>query len=169
MATIYDVAKSAGVSPKTVSRVLNGDAPVNAKTREAVTKAIDLPGYGQLEVPQVFKHQGQWYCLFCTADEHFSQAQAKAIPGGPVTGNHYLIGDGPRGPWKIAPGAFLDGAQPCLRYAARILQTDDGLVILGFSHTRSDGTFGGVVMDPAPVVQHDNGLLKVERPSLAAE
>lgn len=36
MATIYDVARKAGVSPKTVSRVLNGDAPVNEKTRAAV-------------------------------------------------------------------------------------------------------------------------------------
>jgi LacI family transcriptional regulator len=40
MATIYDVARIAGVSPKTVSRVLNGDAPVNEKTREAVHAAM---------------------------------------------------------------------------------------------------------------------------------
>lgn len=40
MATIYDVASRAGVSPKTVSRVLNGDAPVNDKTREAVHAAM---------------------------------------------------------------------------------------------------------------------------------
>lgn len=40
VATIYDVAKAAGVSPKTVSRVLNGDAPVNEKTREAVHAAM---------------------------------------------------------------------------------------------------------------------------------
>ena len=43
MATIYDVAKLAGVSPKTVSRVLNSDAPVAKKTRDAVEKAmVDL-------------------------------------------------------------------------------------------------------------------------------
>ena len=41
MATIYDVAKRAGVSPKTVSRVLNGDAPVAKKTRDAVERAMD--------------------------------------------------------------------------------------------------------------------------------
>ena len=40
MATIYDVAKQAGVSPKTVSRVINGDAPVGPKTRDAVEAAI---------------------------------------------------------------------------------------------------------------------------------
>jgi len=45
MATIYDVAKAAGVSPKTVSRVLNGDAPVGAETRDAVEKAILELGY----------------------------------------------------------------------------------------------------------------------------
>ena len=45
MSTIYDVAKAANVSPKTVSRVLNGDAPVGKKTREAVEKAINDLGY----------------------------------------------------------------------------------------------------------------------------
>jgi LacI family transcriptional regulator len=45
MATIYDVAKSAGVSPKTVSRVLNGDAPVGRGTRESVEKAMLDLGY----------------------------------------------------------------------------------------------------------------------------
>ncbi|KAA9008140.1 LacI family DNA-binding transcriptional regulator [Histidinibacterium aquaticum] len=45
MATIYDVAKAAGVSPKTVSRVLNDDAPVGRTTREAVQDAISRLGY----------------------------------------------------------------------------------------------------------------------------
>lgn len=45
MATIYDVAKAAGVSPKTVSRVLNGDAPVNEKTRAAVHAAMGQLNY----------------------------------------------------------------------------------------------------------------------------
>ena len=45
MATIYDVARMAGVSPKTVSRVLNGDGPVNARTREVVEAVIGQLGY----------------------------------------------------------------------------------------------------------------------------
>lgn len=45
MATIYDVAKAAGVSPKTVSRVLNGDAPVNPATRKSVEDAMVSLGY----------------------------------------------------------------------------------------------------------------------------
>ena len=45
MATIYDVAKAAGVSPKTVSRVLNGDAPVKKETQDLVQRAIEQLGY----------------------------------------------------------------------------------------------------------------------------
>lgn len=45
MATIYDVAKHAGVSPKTVSRVINGDDKVTAKTQTKVEAAIAAFGY----------------------------------------------------------------------------------------------------------------------------
>ena len=45
MATIYDVAKVAGVSPKTVSRVINRDAPVSSATKDAVEAAIVQLGY----------------------------------------------------------------------------------------------------------------------------
>lgn len=45
MPTIYDVAKLAGVSPKTVSRVINNDVPVVEKTRKKVENAIAELGY----------------------------------------------------------------------------------------------------------------------------
>ncbi len=45
MPTIYDVARAVGVSPKTVSRVINGDAPVNTRTREAIEAAMGDLGY----------------------------------------------------------------------------------------------------------------------------
>jgi len=45
LATIYDVAKDAGVSPKTVSRVLNGDGPVGPGTREKVKLSMQRLGY----------------------------------------------------------------------------------------------------------------------------
>lgn len=126
-------------------------------------------GYGQLEVPQVFARNGRWYCLFCTSAEHFSNAQAAATPGGPVSGNHYLVAAGPRGPWSIAPGPFLDGAVPCRRYAARILQTGEEMVIMGFMDQDPDGQFGGYVMEPEPVVVDENGLLAIAQSRKAAE
>lgn len=45
MTTIADVAKLAGVSFKTVSRVINGDAPVGEETRKKVEAAIAELGY----------------------------------------------------------------------------------------------------------------------------
>ena len=44
-ATIHDVAKRAGVSVATVSRVVNGNYPVRASTREKVEEAIEALEY----------------------------------------------------------------------------------------------------------------------------
>jgi LacI family transcriptional regulator len=45
MATVLDVAKRAGVSPMTVSRVVNGSGPVSPKLRVRVEKALKETGY----------------------------------------------------------------------------------------------------------------------------
>ncbi|MEM3062908.1 MAG: LacI family DNA-binding transcriptional regulator [Nitrososphaerota archaeon] len=45
MPTIYDVAKRAGVSAMTVSRVINGKKDVKPETRDKVLKAIEELGY----------------------------------------------------------------------------------------------------------------------------
>lgn len=125
-------------------------------------------GYGQLEVPQVFEYGGQWYCLFCTAAHHFSIEQAAKTAGGPVTGNHYLIADNPRGPWRIGPD-FLDGALPCRRYAARIVRDGDRLLILGFADRPDGGDFVGHVMDPEEVIVGREGHLHIPSQQQAAE
>ena len=119
-------------------------------------------GYGQPEVPQVFHHGGHWYCLFCTSAHHWSNHTRAMNPQTPVTGTHYLMADHPRGPWRIPPGPFLDGANPCRRYAARILETDDGLVIMGFADS-GHATFLGHTMNPERVTQGPDGLLTVQQ------
>jgi beta-fructofuranosidase len=78
-----------------------------------------------------------------------------------VTGTHYMVADDPRGPWSVAPGRFLDGANPCRRYAARILDTGSGLVLLGFLHTDADGAFVGRIADPSPVAIDGDGWLRL--------
>lgn len=117
--------------------------------------------FGQMEVPQVFERGGRWYCLFCTSGRQYSKAYAASYPGSPVTGTHYLIGESPRGPWRVAPGAFLDGSTPCKRYAARIVEKNGALFLLGFLHDAPDGAFVGVVSDPDPVKIEADGLLRV--------
>ncbi|KQI68346.1 levansucrase [Loktanella sp. 3ANDIMAR09] len=112
--------------------------------------------FGQLEVPKVFDVDGRWFCLFSTAAEHFSAERAAMTR--PVTGSHYLIGDGPRGPWRLAPG-FLDGALPPNRYAASLLDTDQGLMLMGFADRPDGETFVGHIMDPVRVDVTPDGLL----------
>jgi beta-fructofuranosidase len=117
--------------------------------------------FGQMEVPQVFAHGARWYCLFCTSAEHWSEAYAAGYPGRPVSGTHYLVADDPRGPWTVAPGPFLDGADPCRRYAARILDTGAGLVLLGFAYHPDGAPFVGEITDPSPVRVDGDGWLHV--------
>ncbi len=118
--------------------------------------------FGQLEVPQVFEVGGRWYCLFCTFGHHWSENYRASDPGAPVNGTHYLVAEDPRGPWTVAPGPFLDGDDPCRRYAARIVDTGAGLVLLGFLHDGPDGQFIGEVSDPSPVTIDADGWLHVD-------
>ena len=84
-----------------------------------------------------------------------------SYPGTPVQGTHYLVADDPRGPWEVAPGPFLDGDPAVNRYAARIVETDDGLRLLGFLHNPGGGAFVGEIADPVPVTIDDDGWLKL--------
>ena len=129
---------------------------------------VFVGGFGQLEVPEVFQIGERWYCLFCTSAEHWSAAYRKSNPQTPVTGTHYLMANNPRGPWRVAPGAFFDGSLPCHRYAGRMLETDGGWVIIGFAD-KSRERFGGYILDPEPVVVDADGLLHVVPKSEAAE
>lgn len=123
--------------------------------------------FGQMEVPQVFERDGQWYCMFCTSAEHWSEAYKRFNRQSPVTGSHYLIADNPLGPWSVAPGPFLEGADPCRRYSGKIIAADDGLKVMGFIHTTPDAAFVGEVSDPIPVTITPGGLLAAH-PELAA-
>ncbi len=57
--------------------------------------------FEQLEVPQVFEHQGRWYCLFCTAKDHIEPMYCRKRMFASMKGTHYLIADHPRGKWKL--------------------------------------------------------------------
>ena len=121
---------------------------------------VFVGGFGQMEVPQVTEIDGRWYCLFCTSAEHWSSAYRAANPQTPVTGNHYLMADHPRGPWRIAPGPWFDGGLPCPRYAARMLETENGWVVIGFAD-QGRAAFGGYLLDPEPVSIDGAGLLHI--------
>ena len=153
-----------------------GDAEPNAGGAIGFATSLDLytwtiqppvfrgGAFGQMEVPQVFEHNGHWYCLFCTSWFQWSEAYKKFNPQSPVTGTHYLISDNARGPWKVAPGKFLDGAKPANRYSGKIIKKDGGLFTMGFIDT-PEGKFVGEVCDPIPVSVGADGLLAIIEPS----
>lgn len=124
--------------------------------------------FGQMEVPQVFEHQGRWYMLFCTSSHHWSEAYRAFNPQSPVTGTHYLMADHPLGPWQVAPGPFFEGAEPCRRYSGKIVKTAEGLATMGFIHTTPDQAFVGEVSDPIPVTVDAKGLLHAHPDRVAA-
>jgi beta-fructofuranosidase len=119
---------------------------------------VHVGGWGQLEVPQVFEHSGTWYCLFCMTSDHQSIDNI-SHNGCLGRGNHYLIGESPRGPWRLPAGAGLDTQAE--RYAARIVD-HNGLKILGFKDGEERGAFGGYIMDPQPVRRLADGTLTLE-------
>lgn len=120
---------------------------------------VFVGGFGHLEVPQIFEVGGRWYCLFCCGGNNWSREQIALSACPPMTGSHYLVGPGPRGPWRVAPGQFLDTGDPLNRYAARILD-DNGLKILGFARGGADH-FIGEITSPDPVEIDEDGWLHV--------
>jgi LacI family transcriptional regulator len=56
-ATIKDVAKRAGVSVKTVSRVLNQEKSVSADTRQRVQDAVESHGYTRHQTARELRTQ----------------------------------------------------------------------------------------------------------------
>ncbi|MFN3537236.1 MAG: LacI family DNA-binding transcriptional regulator, partial [Brevundimonas sp.] len=56
--TIHDVARHAGVSPMTVSRVMNAAPGVKDATREKVQKAVDALGYAPNAAARSLARQG---------------------------------------------------------------------------------------------------------------
>ena len=84
-----------------------------------------------------------------------------AALGPAVSGTHYLMAEHPRGPWRLAPGPFLDGGTFPDRYAARI--AGDPLRLIGFlNHDAPGGRFIGEISDPSTVEVTPDGLLRLK-------
>lgn len=119
--------------------------------------------FGHMEVPQIFKLEGRWYCLFCTATTAVADAPSPDAASTRVIGTHYLIADHPLGEWHLAPGEFLVGDPLGRLYAGRVARASDGsLQFMAFLKNDGEGRFVGELTDPMPVVVDNHGFLQVD-------
>lgn len=154
---MYFTARNASIEGKLDAGAI-GLATSNDLYNWTLEDPVFTGGFGELEVPQVFEWDGQWYCLFCTAGRFWNH-KARQIIGEPAqTGTHYLIADHPKGLWRIAAGPILDDE----RYAARIVEQNDKKYLLGFiMQDKNTGEFPGIISDPVMVLKGPNGQLSL--------
>ncbi len=115
-------------------------------------------GFGHLEVPQLVELDGRWFLLF-------SGPGTDGVPpgGGPEgIGTHYLVGDGPLGPFSWARHHVLLTDQRGTWYGGKLVTAPGGeLVMLAWRNLDQDGRFAGELSDPFPV-RVEGGHLRVD-------
>ena len=112
MATIHDVALRAGVSPKTISRVLNDQDSVTARTRERVRAAMKALDNRPNAVARHLRSNtapsmGVLLCDLTSGDQ--SRFHHAMLLASVETGRHLLLAlfDGPVPGWQDRLKAFV--------------------------------------------------------------
>lgn len=84
MASITDVARAAGVSPATVSRVLNGTRPVSAERVERVRRAVADLGYQPFSPARALRRQSTdvWAVIVADVQNPFFTSVVRGLEDG---------------------------------------------------------------------------------------
>ena len=117
-----------------------------------------------------FEIGSRWYCLFCTVRAALVRGLPALVPAG--AGHRQPLSDRPTiraDPGGSRRAGFLDGSLPCRRYAARMLETDSGWVIIGFADKRRRHVSAAICSIPSPSRWTSDGLLRVAAKAEAAE
>ncbi|MBY9066966.1 LacI family transcriptional regulator [Hyphomonas sp. WL0036] len=157
-ATIVDVAREAGVSFKTVSRVLNGEPNVRVETRTRVMEAVGRLGYRANQYARSLRAgQSRLIGVFYTnpSRNYLGEIQIGALQRGNAEGFSIAFEQlaEEEGGAAILPrgGAELAGAilTPPLTEDIVLMQSlaAAGTPFVRLSHTEADGETGRVTMD----------------------
>lgn len=156
-ATIVDVARDAGVSFKTVSRVLNGEPNVRGETRTRVMEAVARLGYRTNQHARSLRAgQSRLIGVFFAnlSRNYLGEIQIGALQRGNAEGFSIAFEHLPEGPaGSVLPrgGAELAGAVliPPLTEDASLMArlADAGTPFVRLSHTVAEGQVGQVTMD----------------------
>ncbi len=120
--TLHDVAREAGVSPSTVSRIVSGLTPVHPEKREAVERAIKALDYRPNLYARSFK-TGSTLTIGVVVQDIESPFYARAMKGieAGLLGSDYV---------PIVVSGLWDKTQELERVRALMARRIDGLIIL---------------------------------------
>jgi LacI family transcriptional regulator len=120
--TLHDVAREAGVSPSTVSRIVSGITPVHKEKREAVERAIKTLNYRPNLFARSFK-TGSTMTMGVVVQDIESPFYSRAMKGieAGLLGTDYV---------SIAVSGLRDKGQELERVCALMGRRIDGLIIL---------------------------------------
>lgn len=133
----------------------------HAKSRDLrsweVCPPVTTPGgFGQLEVPQLLRHDDTWFLVFCSDIETQDETRREQGEG---TGTYYAVGTGPLGPFDAADSVAIQADADGRTYAGRIVDRNgDGPAFLAWRRTGEDGRFVGEIADPISVRAVDASL-----------
>ena len=166
MPNIFDVAKAAGVSHQTVSRVLNGDPTVRPAVRERVDEAIarldyrpsaaaralarrrtrtiglvvvGMPYYGPASIANAFNAAARasgWDVAIAAADDADGDAHVRAVA-------ETLLAQDPRAVVVIAPGPAVGAGLTALTSRLPVVTSVD--VVPGAAAVTVDDEAGGAI------------------------
>ncbi|MGN6422637.1 MAG: LacI family DNA-binding transcriptional regulator [Asticcacaulis sp.] len=166
MASIQDVAKLAGVSTATVSRVLSGYAHVTPDTRARVTKAVDSLGYAPNALARNLRTLKTSRLILTVPDItniFFSSIIRGAEEAASAAGYTVLLSDAGSGP---------DSGDACAGLLRR--READGLICLG--HRLPDALAPLADTPGAPIVQgcecdeaHPLSVVRIDNARAASE
>lgn len=152
-ATIVDVAREAGVSFKTVSRVLNGEQNVRSETRVRVMDAVARLGYRANQHARSLRAgQSRLIGVFYSnpSRNYLGEIQIGALQRGNAEGfsiafEHLEKGDAPRGEAAIAGAVLIPPLTEDQALMASLIEA--GTPFARLSHTLAEGEVGHVTMN----------------------
>lgn len=119
--------------------------------------------YGEMEVPQLFRLDGWWYCLFSNSSRLRDPAYLATGRCGMCTGTHYVRSRNPDGPFELAEELFFAGDAVGHLYGGRVIEGPDGkLALMTFLNHRPDGSFVGEITSPMRLWTTPDGYLRVD-------
>jgi beta-fructofuranosidase len=119
---------------------------------------VETGDFWLLEVPQVLHRHGRWWMIASATQSWHSQQRRERMAGVPEHGGIVVyVADRVTGPYRPARDAFLLGDPIGTYYTARVLEHEDGDVLIASRFWDDDGRFLGALSDPAPVSWDEDG------------